>query len=218
MYVIPFIISVIYTEYTYFMFICMWYIWMDHMFRDIYAYMKIYDLFHLYVCVFVCMHTFTPINVHTRIHSKHMHTHRSTSGHRSRWGIQIYKHIYRDKRPLDHIVAKEARRGEACENFGGDGADVASAHNANGLAADVKALQSVDRKVVLAHTVVGFRDLANLFLLLLGYLWVQAGYLWFLWILKLCCFDVRSVCTCMQLLLLSRARAYTVKYIVHACS
>jgi len=45
---------------------------------------------------------------------------------------------------LDHIVAKEARRGEACENFGGDGADVASAHNANGLAADVKALQSVD--------------------------------------------------------------------------
>ena len=78
---------------------------------------------------------------------------------------------------MDHIVAKEARRGEAGENFGGDGADFASAHNANGLATDVKALQSVDGKVVLAHTVVGFGDLANLFLLLLGYLWVQPGYL-----------------------------------------
>ena len=47
---------------------------MDHMFR--YAYMKIYDLFHSYVCVFVCMHTFTPLSmyIHTYIQNTCTHT------------------------------------------------------------------------------------------------------------------------------------------------
>jgi len=44
---------------------------MDHMFR--YAYIKTYDLFHLYVCIFVCMHTYTPINVRANIQNTCIH-------------------------------------------------------------------------------------------------------------------------------------------------